>query len=108
GVRFPSGELLLCHVHLETEPKEHLRQIVVEVAGDLHPLVLALLRHAVGQGAHDALAILELLARGLEGHAAEEHLSREDQGKYERRYCEESHLLYDEEFRHDYPNEPQP
>ena len=40
-------ETLLGHLDLEVEAEKHLREIVVQVGRDLHPLVLSLLCHPV-------------------------------------------------------------
>ena len=72
-------EQLARHVDLDREPEQHLRQIVVQVAGDLQPLVGALLRHRVRQGLQHLLAFLQLLVRLLERLRSEEDLPGEDE-----------------------------
>jgi hypothetical protein len=51
-------EELARHVHLDRESEEHLREIVMEVPGDLDPLVGTLLRHRVGESAQNMLSLL--------------------------------------------------
>src|SRR5688572_4840163 len=67
------------HVDLDGESEEELRQVVVEVRGDLHALVLAFLCHTIRECAQHMLAILKLLVRLLQCLAAEEHLASEEQ-----------------------------
>ena len=76
-------EELARHVDLDREPEEHLRQVVVEVPGDLQPFVCTLLRHRVRQRLEHLLAILELLVRLLERLRPEEHLPRKEQAARE-------------------------
>ena len=63
-----------CHVDLDREPEQELREVVVEERSDLHALVLTFLRHPVRQCTKHVLAILEFLVRLLESLATEEHL----------------------------------
>ena len=51
-------ESLLRHLELERHAKECLGEVIVQVAGDLHTLVVPLLSHAVRKGTEDPLAIL--------------------------------------------------
>src|SRR5205823_11705110 len=85
GIDVATPQALLRHLRLERESKQLLREIVVEVAGDLHPFVLPLLSHAVRQRSEDPLPILELVPCFLERHGPEEHLPREYQRQHERR-----------------------
>jgi len=78
-------EPFLGHLDLKGEAEELLGEIVVEVAGDLHPLVLSLLCHPVRKRPQNLFAVLELLPRLLQGEVPEEHLPGEDQRKYEGR-----------------------
>ena len=51
-------EMPFGYVHLEGEAEEELRQVVVQVRGDLRPLVLPFLRHPVRQRPKHLLAHL--------------------------------------------------
>ena len=51
-------EELARDVDLDRQPEEHLREIVVEVAGDLETLIGAFFRHRVREGTQNLLALL--------------------------------------------------
>ncbi len=85
--------MLLRHVHLDREAEQELGEVVVQVAGDLEPLVLALLGHPVRERAEDLLAILQLRVGLLERLAAEEHLASEEEREDEDGNSEESQPL---------------
>ena len=61
-------------VHLDREPEQELREVVMEERRDLHAFVLALFGHPVRKGTQNMFAILEFLVRLLESLATEEHL----------------------------------
>src|SRR5439155_720344 len=72
-------------VDLNRKAEQHLRQVVVEVAGDLESLVGALFRDRVRQLVKHLLALLQLLVRLLQRERSEEHLSGE-QGRGEKHW----------------------
>jgi hypothetical protein len=78
-------EELARDVHLDREPEEDLREIVVKVAGDLEAFVGTLLRHRVGECPEDLLAFLQFLVSFLERLRSEEHLPREEQWRQDGR-----------------------
>ena len=51
-------EELARDVDLDRQPEEHLREIVMEVAGDLEALIGAFFRHRVREGTQNLLALL--------------------------------------------------
>jgi hypothetical protein len=77
-------EQLAGHVDLDRQAKEHLREIVMEVARDLKSFIGALLRHRVRESTKDLFALLKFLVGFLEGLRSEEHLPSKQQRREER------------------------
>jgi len=65
------------NVHLDREPEQRLREVVVEVVGDRLPLVVPLFGHGVRELFEDLLTLLQLPVRLLQRPRSEKHLSRE-------------------------------
>src|SRR5205823_9673189 len=62
-----------------------LRQVVVQIRGDLRPLILPLLRHPIRKLLQDLLTSLQFNMRLLQRLASEEQLSSDDNWRQERR-----------------------
>ena len=71
-------------IDLDGEAEQHLREIIVEVPGDLESFVRPFLRHRVRERTEDLLAVLKFLVGFLESLRSEEHLSSKQQGSEDR------------------------
>src|SRR3954468_20004730 len=97
----PGREVSACDVHLDRQPEQELREIVVEECGDLLAFVLPLLGHPVRERPEHLLAILKLSVRLLERLRTEEHLPSQQQRNHERWYRIELDVLNREHFGED-------
>jgi hypothetical protein len=72
-------EELARNVDLDRQPEEHLREVIMEIAGDLESLVGAFLRHRVRKRTQNLFALLQFFVGFLERLRSEEHLPRKQQ-----------------------------
>src|SRR3990170_7583414 len=100
--------MLTRHVHLDREPEQQLREVVVKERRDLQSLVLPLFRHPVRQRAKDVFAILQLLVSFLERLASEEHLPSKEQRKHDYRHGPEAHIGHVENPSQNHPKDREP
>ena len=70
-------------IDLQAQPEEDLREVVVQIAGDLEPLVGTLLSHRVRQVPKDLGRLLEFDVRLLQRLGPEEHLPSEQERRQE-------------------------
>ena len=93
-------EKLARDVDLDRQPEEHLREIVVEVAGDLETFIGAFFRHRVREGTQHLLALLEFLVGFLERLRSEEHLPRQEERRKKGRKRPQADVRTNSELRH--------